>query len=106
MSHFPKWRMQEQGDTLVLDDIYAPKPRKKLATDQIQWIYEPSESGTAMLRVLIGIGLWFLLFTNPNDRQITGELLRAATNAIAPPIEGKDAETPKEHITDALTDQD
>ena len=59
-----------------------------------------------MLKMLIGVGLGFLLFTNPNAGQITGDLLRAASNAIAPPIEGMDAETTKEHITDALADQD
>ena len=59
-----------------------------------------------MLKVLIGVGLGFLLITNPDARQITGDLLRAAGNAIAPPIEGKDAPTIQERITDALTDQD
>ena len=59
-----------------------------------------------MLRVLFGVGLCFLLFTNPDARQITGDLLRAAGNAIAPPIEGKEARTIQERITNALTDQD
>ena len=59
-----------------------------------------------MLKVLFGVGLGFLLFTNPDARQITGDLLRAAGNAIAPPIEGKDAPTIQKRITDALTDQD
>ena len=59
-----------------------------------------------MLKVLIGVGLGFFLFTNPNARQITGDLLRSAGNAIAPPIEGKDTPTIQERITDALTNQD
>ena len=59
-----------------------------------------------MLKVLIGVGLGFFLFTNPDARQITGDLLRAAGNAIAPPTEGKDAPTIQERITDALTGQD
>ena len=59
-----------------------------------------------MLKVLFGVGLGFLLFTNPDARQITGDLLRAAGNAIAPPIEGKDAPTIQDLITDVLTDQD
>ena len=59
-----------------------------------------------MLKVLIGVGLGFLLSTNPDVLQITGDLLRAAGNAIAPPIEGKDAPTIQERITNALTDQD
>ena len=62
--------------------------------------------GSAVLKVLFGVGLGFLLFTNPDARQITGDLLRAAGNAIAPPIEGKDAPTIQERITDALTGQD
>ena len=62
--------------------------------------------GAAVLKVLIGIGLGFLLFTNPDARQITGDLLRAAGNAIAPPIEGKEAPTIQERITDALKNQD
>ena len=62
--------------------------------------------GSAVLKVLIGVGLGFLLFTNPDARQITGDLLRAAGNAIAPPIEGKEAPTIQERITDALKNQD
>ena len=37
-----------------------------------------------MLKILIGVGLGFLLFTNPEAQQITGDLLRAAGDAIAP----------------------
>ena len=37
-----------------------------------------------MLKILIGAGLGFLLFTNPEARQTTGDLLRAAGDAIAP----------------------
>ena len=59
-----------------------------------------------MLKVLFGVGLGFLLFTNPDARQVTGDLLRAAGNAIAPPIKGKEAPTIQERITDALMDQD
>ena len=50
--------------------------------------------------------LGFLLYTNSDLRQISGDLLRTARNAIAPPIEGKDAPTIQERITDALKDQD
>ena len=59
-----------------------------------------------MLKVLFGVGLSFLLFTNQDARQITGDLVRAAGNAIAPPVEGKDAPTIQERISDALTNQD
>ena len=37
-----------------------------------------------MLKILVGIGLGFLLFNNPDARQITAELLRAAAAAIDP----------------------
>ena len=42
-----------------------------------------------MLKILLGIGLGFLLFTNPGARQITADLLRAAGDALAPEQEGK-----------------
>ena len=42
-----------------------------------------------MLRILVGVGLGFLLFTNPEARQITADLLRSTANAIAPEKEGK-----------------
>ena len=41
-----------------------------------------------MLKILIGVGLGFLLFTNPEARQITADLLRSTANAIAPEVEG------------------
>ena len=37
-----------------------------------------------MVKILIGVGLGFLLFTNPEARQITGDLLRSDGDAIAP----------------------
>ena len=37
-----------------------------------------------MLKILVGIGLGYLLFTNPGARQITAEALRAAADALAP----------------------
>ena len=36
-----------------------------------------------MLKILVGVGLGFLLFTNPEARQITADLLRATASAIA-----------------------
>ena len=42
-----------------------------------------------MLKILVGVGLGFLLFTNPEARQITADLLRSTANAIAPEKEGK-----------------
>ena len=37
-----------------------------------------------MLKILVGVGLGFLLFTNQEARQITADLLRSTANAIAP----------------------
>ena len=42
-----------------------------------------------MLRILVGVGLGFLLFTNTQARQITADLLRSTANAIAPEQDGK-----------------
>ena len=42
-----------------------------------------------MLKILIGVGLGFLLFTNPEARQITADLLRSTANVIAPEQDGK-----------------
>jgi hypothetical protein len=42
-----------------------------------------------MLKILVGIGLGFLLFTNPEARQITAELLRSTADAIALEKDGK-----------------
>ena len=52
-----------------------------------------------MLKILIGIGLGFLLFTNPEARQITGDLLRGACDAIAPQ---KDGRTLEDRVKEAL----
>ncbi len=75
--------------------------------------------GQLFLNTQIPVCLWFLandktqrgrdrrgetLFIDA--RQITGDLFRAAGNAIAPPIAGKEAPTIQERITDALTDHD
>ena len=42
-----------------------------------------------MLKILVGVGLGFLLFTNTEARQITADLLRSTANVIAPEKEGK-----------------
>ena len=42
-----------------------------------------------MLKVALGIGIGFVLFTNPGARQITADLLRAAGDALAPAEQGK-----------------
>ena len=42
-----------------------------------------------MLKILLGVGLGFLLFTNQDARQITADLLRATGDAIAPADEDR-----------------
>ena len=37
-----------------------------------------------MVKILIGVGLGFLLFSNPGARQITADALRATADALAP----------------------
>ena len=55
-----------------------------------------------MLKILLGIGLGFLLFTNPEARQITADLLRSTPNAIAPEEEGK---TFQDRVKDAVVEK-
>ena len=55
-----------------------------------------------MLRVLIGIGLGSLLFSNPEARQITADLLRSTANKIAPQKDGK---TFQDRVKDAVVEK-
>ena len=55
-----------------------------------------------MLKVALGIGIGFLLFTNPGTRQITADLLRAAGDALAPEQEGK---TFEDRVKDAVVEK-
>ena len=55
-----------------------------------------------MLKILVGIGLGFFLFTNPDARQITADLLRATANAIAPEEDGK---TFQDRVKDAVVEK-
>ena len=55
-----------------------------------------------MLKILLGVGLGFLLFTNPEARQITADLLRATGDALAPAIEGEDRKTLQNRIDEVL----
>ena len=45
-----------------------------------------------MLKILLGIGIGFLLFTNQEARQITADVLRTAGDALAPAVENKTLE--------------
>ncbi len=51
-----------------------------------------------MLKVLVGIGLGYLLFTNPGARQITADALRATADALAP--EQEETLSPNEMINE------
>ena len=55
-----------------------------------------------MLKILVGVGLGFLLFTNPDAKQITADLLRAAGDALAPAEQGK---TLQDRVKDAVVEK-
>jgi len=55
-----------------------------------------------VLKVLIGVGLGFLLFTNPGARQVTADLLRSTANVIAPEKDGK---TFQDRVKDAVVEK-
>ena len=54
-----------------------------------------------MLKVLVGIAIGFVLFTNPEARQVTADLLRAAGDALAPAEQGK---TLQDRVKDAVVE--
>ena len=55
-----------------------------------------------MIRFLLGAAVGVVLFTNPEARQITADLLRAAGNAFAP---AKDEDTLQDRIKDAVVEK-
>ena len=54
-----------------------------------------------MLKVLVGVGLGYLLFTNPGARQITADALRATADALAPEQEETSFTNDKKSINGA-----
>ena len=52
-----------------------------------------------MLKLFFGVLLGYLLFTNPQARQVTADLLRAGGDAFAP---SDDCKTLREHFTDLI----
>ena len=42
-----------------------------------------------MLRVLLGIAIGTFIYSNPEARQVTADLLRATGDALAPAVEDK-----------------
>ena len=61
-----------------------------------------STCGGVVLKILVGVGLGFLLFTNPEARQITADLLRSIANAIATEQDGK---TFHDRVKDAVVEK-
>ena len=55
-----------------------------------------------MLKILIGVGLGFLLFTNPEARQITADILRFGADALAPEVADADPKTLQNQINEVL----
>ena len=55
-----------------------------------------------MLKVLIGVGLGLFLFTNPDARQITADLLRSTANALASEKDGKNFQ---DRVKDAVVEK-
>ena len=51
-----------------------------------------------MLKVLVGVGLGYLLFTNPGACHITADALRAAADALSP--EQEETLSPNEMINE------
>ena len=54
-----------------------------------------------MLKIALGIAIGYVLFTNPNARQVTADLLRAAGDALAPAEQGK---TLQDRVKDAVVE--
>ena len=54
-----------------------------------------------MLKVLVGVGLGYLLFTNPGARQIAADALRATADALAPEQEETSSTNDKRSINGA-----
>ena len=64
--------------------------------------------GSEVLKVLGGVFLGFVLFSNPEARQVTADLLRATANALAPATEEKilkEENTLQERVTSAVVYQ-
>ena len=55
-----------------------------------------------MLKVLVGIAIGLVLFTNPEARQVTADLLRAAGDVLAPAEQGK---TLQDRVKDAVVEK-
>ena len=55
-----------------------------------------------MLKILMGIGLGFLLFSNQGARQTTADILRFSADALAPKVEDEDAKTLQNQINEVL----
>lgn len=55
-----------------------------------------------MIKVLVGVALGFFLFSNPDARQVTADVMRAAADALAPEQDGK---TFQDRVKDAVVEK-
>ena len=55
-----------------------------------------------MLKILIGIGLGFLLFSTQGARQTTADILRFGADALTPEVEDEDAKILQNQINEVL----
>ena len=57
-------------------------------TSAIHQNHQRAGGNGVMLKILIGIGLGFLLFSNQGARQTTADILRFGADALAPEVDG------------------
>ena len=48
--------------------------------------------GDGVIKIFVGVAVGYALFTQPQGRQVTADLLRAAADALAPAVEDKTLE--------------
>tara|TARA_B100001964_G_C13721213_1_gene374703 strand:+ start:93 stop:302 length:210 start_codon:yes stop_codon:yes gene_type:complete len=54
-----------------------------------------------VLKILVGVGLGFLLFSSPDARQITADMLRTAADALSPEQEETSSPNDKKSTNEA-----
>ena len=74
--------------TRTIDLIYEKVLKLTLLVAAITCITKEEEAVWCW-KILVGVGLGLLIFTNPEARQMSGDLLRSAGDAIAPAKDGK-----------------
>ena len=61
--------------------------------------FSNAQGGDVVLKILVGVGLGFFLFSNPDARQVIADVMRATADALAP---AKKDQTLQERISDAI----